>query len=123
MTACVKNHSKRVALAISASLEWGVLSLGAAAPAVAFAQDGVEPLAEQTGDLLARASIKTVVDRDGAPVDADNMKFAYGSNNYPVIKELSEAITGNAIAVNDNFTVTLHRPEGRGLQPCERGQP
>ena len=59
MTACVKNHSKRVALAISASLV-GVLSLGAAAPAVAFAQDGVEPLAEQTGDLLARASIKTV---------------------------------------------------------------
>ena len=117
MTACVKNHSKRVALAISASLV-GVLSLGAAAPAVAFAQDGVEPLAEQTGDLLARASIKTVVDRDGAPVDADNMKFAYGSNNYPVIKELSEAITGNAIAVNDNFTVTYTGPRGVDFNPA-----
>ena len=43
MTACVKNHSKRVALAISASLV-GALSLGAAAPAVAFANEGISPL-------------------------------------------------------------------------------
>ena len=40
MTACVKNHSKRVALAISASLV-GALTLGAAAPA-AFAANGID---------------------------------------------------------------------------------
>ena len=46
------------------------------------------------------------------------MKFAYGSNNYPVIKELSEAITGNAIAVNDNFTVTYTGPRGVDFNPA-----
>ena len=47
MTACVnKKHTRRVALAISASLV-GALSLGAAAPAVAFAEGGVSTLATE----------------------------------------------------------------------------
>ncbi|MBM6953980.1 S-layer homology domain-containing protein [Enorma phocaeensis] len=58
MTACVKNHSKRVALAISASLV-GALTLGAAAPAVAFADEGVSTLAS-TDSAVDRAEVTYV---------------------------------------------------------------
>ncbi|MBM6953988.1 S-layer homology domain-containing protein [Enorma phocaeensis] len=72
MTACVKNHSKRVALAISASLV-GALTLGAAAPAVAFADDGAstqaldpEPMAN--GDVEYKGgSLTTEYTYNGRP--------------------------------------------------------
>ncbi len=70
MTACVKNHSKRVALAISASLV-GALSLGAAAPAVAFAaNEGVSTLATEQGSI-ARGTVKY------AHNYKDGQKFTY----------------------------------------------
>ena len=55
MTACVKNHSKRVALAISASLV-GALSLGAAAPAAYAANEGISTLAS-TSDAIGDAKV------------------------------------------------------------------
>ncbi|MDM8275824.1 S-layer homology domain-containing protein [Enorma phocaeensis] len=75
MTACVKNHSKRVALAISASLV-GALTLGAAAPAVAFADNGVSMLA--TGqDVLDGADVTEAVFENGAAItDLDSIEVA-----------------------------------------------
>ncbi len=55
MTACVKNHSKRVALAVSASLV-GALSLGAAAPAAYAANEGISTLAS-TSDAIGDAKV------------------------------------------------------------------
>ncbi|MBM6953998.1 hypothetical protein [Enorma phocaeensis] len=57
MTACVnKKHTRRVALAISASLV-GALSLGAAAPALAFAEGGGSTLATE-GAAVAKAEVE-----------------------------------------------------------------
>ena len=55
MTACVNKHSKRVALAVTASLV-GALGLGAAAPAVAVAE-GISTMATEEGSV-ARGEVK-----------------------------------------------------------------
>ena len=83
MTACVKNHSKRVALAISASLV-GALTLGAAAPAVAFASnDGVQMLVADTTDSLAGGAITEYTDQDGDAVDS--LEFTYNGNDQYIV--------------------------------------
>ena len=76
MTACVnKKHTRRVALAISASLV-GALSLGAAAPAVAFAaNDGI-----QTMDASKQQSIFGNVNY---MIDFDNV-FFHGSGFFSI---------------------------------------
>ena len=74
MTACVKNHSKRVALAISASLV-GALALGAAAPAVAEAA-GIEALTATSTDAVKYGKITAVQDDEGNDyTELDNIEF------------------------------------------------
>ena len=69
MTACVnKKHTRRVALAISASLV-GALSLGAAAPAVAFAtNDGIQTMDIQDNSAFAKAELVAAEDGKGHDV-------------------------------------------------------
>ncbi|MBM6953981.1 S-layer homology domain-containing protein [Enorma phocaeensis] len=76
MTACVnKKHTRRVALAISASLV-GALSLGAAAPAVAFAtNDGIQTLAGDTQDSLRDGKVTAWADQDGDGITATEFTF------------------------------------------------
>ncbi|OUP06194.1 S-layer homology domain-containing protein [Collinsella sp. An2] len=69
MTACVnKKHTRRVALAISASLV-GALSLGAAAPAVAFAEDGISTQAVPGVDAFEEGKVTAAEDIDGKDID------------------------------------------------------
>ena len=91
MTACVKNHSKRVALAISASLV-GALSLGAAAPAVAFAaNEGIQPLISEA-DAVDQGKITKA---ENGQLEAYTMpekgmpEFAAGTGQYLVPVEFT----------------------------------
>ncbi|OUP06190.1 S-layer homology domain-containing protein [Collinsella sp. An2] len=71
MTACVnKKHTRRVALAISASLV-GALSLGAAAPAVAFAEDGVSTQSVSEAQAWSNGKLTYAHDNQGLIITGD----------------------------------------------------
>ncbi|MBM6954009.1 S-layer homology domain-containing protein, partial [Enorma phocaeensis] len=84
MTACVnKKHTRRVALAISASLV-GALSLGAAAPA--FAAEGIQPLSATDVDQVENAKVTEAYDNGGQPVDLSQpIEFAADSGAHYVV--------------------------------------
>ena len=126
MTACVKNHSKRVALAISASLV-GALTLGAAAPAVAFAE-GAEPLfapgdfedgtefaqgdvnltfkpAFRPGSIVTDVDAKgvTTVTADQIPFTVTTSQVTLAGNNEPI-----------SVVPGTDFRVGLYKADENG---------
>ncbi|MBM6953990.1 S-layer homology domain-containing protein, partial [Enorma phocaeensis] len=117
MTACVKNHSKRVALAISASLV-GALTLGAAAPAVAFAaNEGIQPLI--AGDLedVAKGEITKATDNNGKIInDLDDITFVADTNAHYVVPTQVTTDSGRKITVGEEGTKAVYYkadPNGR----------
>ena len=126
MTACVKNHSRRVALAVSASLV-GALSLGAA-PVAAVADDGVETLDvapnktwegveltwSATADRFGEYTIQTgeqfvlnsATDAFGAPISMSDLTVAY-VNSSNSVSAVAPTNTGVYTAVVINGKVDL----------------
>ena len=90
MTACVnKKHTRRVALAISASLV-GALSLGAAAPAVAFAENSVETQAVDPGTSFSGGELVYAKDNNGYIYRGDDLmdaEFEYDGKAHYLVPE------------------------------------
>ena len=110
MTACVKNHSKRVALAISASLV-GALTLGAAAPAVAFAE-GIAAQSVTATDGLEGGKLTGAVDIENKKITipaTGEITFVADGKPQGVIP--SEVTIGQGVAVEkislNDFQYTL----------------
>ena len=125
MTACVnKKHTRRVALAISASLV-GALSLGAAAPAAAFAAEGIEAQSVTGTGAFKTAELVSAVDIDGKSIDipaggqitftADGKpqaaipeSFAIADGEVTVKVDLNDTSSYKVefFAANDDFTIS-----------------
>ncbi|WP_143757984.1 S-layer homology domain-containing protein [Collinsella sp. An2] len=85
MTACVKNHSKRVALAISASLV-GALTLGAAAPAVAFAEDGAATQSVPATNAFENGTVTYAKDNNGYIIkDPEGYEFEHDGQAHHIL--------------------------------------
>ena len=90
MTACVNKHTKRVAAVVTASLV-GALSLGAAAPVAAFAEDGIATQSVSEQQAWANGSITYAHDNQGYIIeDPSNIEFTLdGSAHYPKVLEVT----------------------------------
>ncbi len=124
MTACVKNHSKRVALAISASLV-GALSLGAAAPAFAadiemqFVEGGSDDGAAEfaNGDVALAFdtdydgfddSLTTGTNEDGdMTVSADKIPFAVTATSI----KPAGTVHGEDVTPGNDYKIALYRAD------------
>ena len=114
MTACVnKKHTRRVALAISASLV-GALSLGAAAPAAAFATEGIEAQVVESNDAFGRGSVQF------NSTDVVNGVYRYQANaeGRPldiVVQQVNVlGAGGEVVAGNDDYQVEFYRADSDG---------
>ena len=102
MTACVKNHSRRVALAISASLV-GALSLGAATVPTVYAQ-GIETQSATEQKAWEQGEVAYAYDNNGVIVtDPMNAEFVKGSDTYlvPVKVMPKDAMKAVEVSVSD----------------------
>ena len=126
MTACVKNHSKRVALAISASLV-GALSLGAAAPAVAEAA-GIESLTLDTNYVDSTTPVykgsSTVFHYNGQAQGRVPEKVVVNGDEHDVIpRDDSNLVDGNFyyyyVEIDGSGSKVMDPSEGIAVQYYE----